>query len=208
MSIEMFCPKWYYLGTVSDDKQKEIRDLFDEFLSNDENFTAPEHWHCNVSTTIYNDSNLDAPWSELLDCLREQINQFLEETQPTKDIELIPQEAWANKYKQRDFQEYHDHSVPNCNLSMVYFYKEPSEVLFRFYDNEDARYKHSGLKEVLSIPSSTSITPKAKQGDVIIFPSHYPHYVVPNREDAERITLSANFLVTPQQPAQDAPQSP
>ena len=97
----MFCPKWYYLGTVSDDKQKEIQDLFDDFLSNDENFTAPEHWHCNVSTTIYNDSNLDAPWSELLDCLREQINQFLEETQPTKDIELIPQEAWANKYKQR-----------------------------------------------------------------------------------------------------------
>ena len=96
MSIEMFCPKWYYLGTVSDDKQKEIQDLFDEFLSNDENFTAPEHWHCNVSTTIYNDSNLDAPWSELLDCLREQINQFLEETQPTKDIELIFQRGQTN----------------------------------------------------------------------------------------------------------------
>lgn len=208
MTIEMFCPKWYYTGAVSEDNQIKIRELFGEFLSNDENFSDPDGWNCNVSTTMYNDANLDAPWSEFLNCIKSVINDFLEETQPMKDIEVVPQEAWANRYKKGQFQEYHEHAAPNCNVSMVYFYEEPDETLFRFYDNDDSKYKSSGLKDVLSIPSGTSIIPKVKQGDVMLFPSFYPHYVCPNNSDSERITFSANFLVTPQQPAQGSPQSP
>ena len=88
---------------------------------------------------------------------------------------------------------------------MVYFYKEFDETLFRFYNNEDSKYKSCGLKEVLSIPSSNTIVPKVAQGDIIIFPSFYPHYVCPNPYHEERITFSANFLVTPQEPAQGSP---
>ena len=49
--------------------------------------------------------------------------------------------------------------------------------------------------------------PDVKQGDVIIFPSHYLHLVSPHRGTKTRITISANFnLVPAQQLAQDAGQ--
>ena len=201
----MFCPQWYYTGTVSEENQQRIAELFDDFVSNDDNFSESPDWNCPSLTTIHNEANGQAPWSEWLECIRDHIDSFLEETQPTKDIQIIPQEAWANKYKAGHFQEYHDHAVANCNISMVYFYKEFDETLFRFYNNEDSKYKSSGLKEVLSIPSSNTVTPKVTQGDIIIFPSFYPHYVCPNPYHEERITFSANFLVTVQQPAQGSP---
>ena len=39
--------------------------------------------------------------------------------------------------------------------------------------------------------------PKVSQGDVLFFPSHYPHLVSPHRGTRERITFSANFKVIP-----------
>ena len=57
MSIEMFCPQWYYLGTVSDEKQTSIKDLFAEFLSIEDNFTQPNEWNCTVKSSYNNPRN-------------------------------------------------------------------------------------------------------------------------------------------------------
>ena len=48
------------------------------------------------------------------------IDDAIEKLKPTTDIEIIPQDAWANKYDTGHFQEYHTHEVPYCNLSIVY----------------------------------------------------------------------------------------
>jgi len=208
MSIEMFCPQWYYIGTVSDEKQTSIKDLFAEFLSIEDNFTQPDDWKCTVKSSYNNPRNSAAPWTEFVALISDQISEFMNDMSPITNVSLIPQEAWVNKYPKGGFQEYHDHSVHNCNLSMVYFFTEFDDTVFRFYNNEDSKYKSSGLKQVFTIPSANAIIPKAHQGDVMIFPSFYPHYVCPNGNDEERITFSANFLVTPQEPAQGSPQTP
>lgn len=205
MTIEMFCPKWYYVGTVSEENQQKIKDLFKEFLSNDENFSDIDGWNCTVLSSYQNPNNSSAPWTEFLDCIREPIDEFMKQMSPTVDIELIPQEAWTNKYRKGHFQECHDHCMPFCNLSMVYFYKEFENPTFRFYMDDHSHYKASGLSNVLTIPSNYSVIPKVKQGDIIIFPSHYTHYVCANKNNEERITITANFYVTPQQVAQGSP---
>jgi hypothetical protein len=104
-------------------------------------------------------------------------------------------------------QEYHTHSLPNCNLSMCYLYDVPEgDPLFRFIYNGHDNYKRSGLTEAFDMPIQTRIVPKATKGDLIIFPSHYPHFVAPNPSDAPRITFSGNLYVVPNNKAsQDTP---
>ena len=193
----MYCPKWYYTGTVSEENQIKIKELFEEFLSNDENFATPNNWNCTARSTYEQKSNYSAPWQEFLDLIKDNINEFMEEVHPQIDVEIQPHEAWANRYSKGEYQEYHTHSSPMCNISMVYFYKENENTHFRLCDNDHEPYRISGLSEYLSIPSGSTLAPKVGQGSILIFPSHYGHYVTPNDQDAERITFSANFLVMP-----------
>ena len=50
---------------------------------------------------------------------------------------------------------------------------------------------------MFDIPTAATITPTVQQGDIIIFPAHYPHLVSPNKSEFERIPFSANFDVVP-----------
>ena len=70
-------------------------------------------------------------------------------------------------------------------------------TIVKFYNSQYPQYKASGLDDAFELPTAPTITPKAKQGDVIIFPAHYPHMVSPNKGDSVRITLSANLFVMP-----------
>jgi len=116
--------------------------------------------------------------------------------------------AWVNKYNPGDSQETHDHCDPTNNLSMVYFHtlNDDDGCVFKFVNNEHGHLTSQGLG-VLNTPSQPMTVPDVKQGDVIIFPSHYLHLVSPHRGTKTRITISANFnLVPAQQLAQDAGQ--
>ena len=199
MSVEMFAPAWYYVGDVNEEYQKRIEDLFKPFISNDDNFSDAVGWNCNVQTSFQHANNGSAPWTQWLECLRPQVDEFMDELQPLCDIEIIPQEAWVNKYHKGDHQEYHDHAVPQCNLSMVYFHTlTPGEMSnFKFYNNSHSLYKSCGLVDVFNLPTGFAIEPKIRQGSLVIFPSFYPHYVTPNNSDHERVTLSGNFWVVP-----------
>lgn len=142
---------------------------------------------------------MELAWNDWLECLRLSIDDALDKLKPTVDVEVIPQDAWANKYNKGHFQEYHTHEVPYCNLSMVYMYDIPDndDVGFRFWYDDHSKYKKSGLAHIFDLPCSPVIIPKVKQGDIMIFPSHYAHYVSPNKSDKPRITFSGNLFVVP-----------
>ena len=86
---------------------------------------------------------INLPWNQWLDCIRDSIDDAIEKLKPTTDIEIIPQDAWANKYDTGHFQEYHTHEVPYCNLSIVYLYDIPddNDVGFRFWYDDHSKYK-------------------------------------------------------------------
>ena len=198
MTIEMFCPKWYYHSTLSEETQKEIKTLFDSQVYDDIIYTESP-WDCNCLTTFQSKSNANLPWNQWLDCIRDSIDDAIEKLKPTTDIEIIPQDAWANKYDTGHFQEYHTHEVPYCNFSIVYLYDIPddNDVGFRFWYDDHSKYKKAGLVHIFELPCSPVITPKVKQGDILLFPSHYAHYVAPNKNDKPRITFSGNLFVVP-----------
>lgn len=197
-TIEMFCPQWYYHSTISNEYQEQIKRLFDSQVYDDSIYTASP-WDCDCLTTFQSESNMKLPWNDWLECIRLDIDDAIDKLKPKIDIEVIPQDAWANKYNRGHFQEYHTHEVPFCNLSMVYFYDIPDneDVGFRFWYDSHSKYKKSGLAQAFDMPVFPRVIPKVKQGDFMIFPSHYAHMVAPNRNDKPRITFSGNLYVVP-----------
>ena len=200
MTIKMFCPKWYYLGTVPTKNQKRIRSIFSDFISDDSNYLTPSGWQCNVLSTYSHDNNPNAPWDEFANEIEPCMIEFLKEMYPKKEPLMSPTEAWVNKYKKGGFQENHDHVLsPNhehfCNLSFIYFY-QVNDSNFEFYNREYSEYIKSGLDDVFRVSVERFTSPQVKTGDVIIFPSTHEHRVTRNMSDDERITISMNFCVT------------
>ena len=208
MTLQVFCPKWYFQTRLSDEAIEQTKELFDEFLNNNDHFHQPPSWSCNVQSSWQKMDESDGPWTEWLNILKPVWNEFMDEVGVMQNVEIAPNNAWANKYNPGDSQETHDHCTPSSNLSMVYFHtlNDDDGCVFKFVNTEHGHLTSQGLN-VLNTPSQPMTVPDVKQGDVIIFPSHYLHLVSPHRGTKTRITISANFnLVPAQKPAQDAGQ--
>ena len=199
MTVEMFCPRWYYKGKLPMDNIEKIKHYFSEFLDLEKNFINPDHINGELMTSYGLPTNETAPWETWLELIKPCLTEMVDDLKPKRDIEIIPQEAWVNRYQKGHYQEYHCHSVQHCTLAAVYFYKlEGGCTTFKFYNNQHSQYKASGLDDNFDIPTDSTVSPVVQEGDIIIFPAHYPHLVSPNKSDVERVTISANFNVVPQ----------
>ena len=198
--IEVFSPKWYYINKLEEEKQNKVSELFKDFIDDDSNFKQPPAWNCNIQCSYQHENNSKAPWDAWLEIVRPQFDNFIEEVGCLQDIEILPQEAWVNKYLPGDSQEYHNHCTPNTNISMVYFHtvNEDDNCKFKFHNGEHGEYQLTGLSDLIKIPNTQYTEPKIEQGSIIFFPSFYPHLVSPHRGTKQRITFAANFYIVPQ----------
>lgn len=199
MTLQVFCPKWYFQTKLSTLLIQETRDLFDVFLNEDSHFHSPPMWNCNVQSTWQRKPEGDGPWSEWMGTIKPVFDEFIDNVGAQGKIEITPQNAWANRYNPGDSQEVHDHCTPTSNLSMVYFHtlNDDDKCSFMFYNTEHAAYQMQGLSDTLSTPTQQTTTPAVEEGTIIIFPSHYHHLVSPHRGTKTRITFSLNFQVYP-----------
>lgn len=199
MTLQVFCPKWYFQTRLSDEAIEQTKELFDEFLNNDDHFHQPPNWSCNVQSSWQKMDESDGPWTEWLNILQPVWNEFMDEVGVMQNVEIAPNNAWANKYDPGDSQETHDHCTPSSNLSMVYFHtvNDDDGAEFAFYNVEHAAYQMQGLSDTVKSPTQQTTVPKVVEGDVIIFPSHYHHLVSPHRGTKTRITFSLNFQIRP-----------
>ena len=209
MTLQIFCPKWYFQSSLTDDAIKQTNELFDEFVKNDENFHQPPMWNCNVQSSWERTPESKGPWTEWVNIIKPVWNEFLETVGARCNIEVVPQNAWVNRYDPGDSQEMHDHCTPSSNLSMVYFHtlNDDDGCEFMFYNTEHAAYQMQGLSDTLQSPTQPTTKPSVRSGDILIFPSHYHHLVSPHRGTKTRITFSLNFQVYPvpdYQPAQSS----
>lgn len=196
--LTAFAPSWYYRNHLNDDDQKKTMDMLGDFIEDDNNFHNPDNWLGNVGTSLNHPNNEGGPWRKWFPILEPIFRDFFDNIPLKKGYEPVFQECWANKYSKGYFQEYHNHAASHCNLSAVYYYKLDEEHTqnFRFYNNNHSAYRASGLDEAVSLPSFEVYKPKLSEGDIIIFPAHYPHLVAPNTSDGLRITIAMNLLVT------------
>ena len=75
---------------------------------------------------------------------------------------------------------------------MVYFHRCDGSQ-FHFFDSSWTEYRSSGLDYIMNVPGDEVTQLEIEQGDIIMFPTNYPHFVSPNMREELRITFAGNF---------------
>ena len=199
MTVQVFSPIWFFHARLSEEDQQETKEMFSDFLNNEDNFQQPKGWSCNIRTSWMHENNTKELWNGWLKNLKPTMDRFVAEVGTKCDVDIIMDNSWANKYDIGNYQEVHDHSDSmRTNISMVYFYEiDEDDVGFRFYNKEHSTIRLLGIDEVLNTPDEQLTIPKVKKGDVLMFPSHYLHLVTPYKGTNTRITFSSNFTIRP-----------
>ena len=199
MTVQVFSPKWFFHDRLSEEDQQETKEMFSDFLNNEDNFQQPKGWSCNIRTSWMHENNTKELWNGWLKNLKPTMDRFVAEVGTKCDVDIIMDNSWANKYDIGNYQEVHDHSDSmRTNISKVYFYEiDEDDVGFRFYNKEHSTIRLLGIDEVLNTPDEQLTIPKVKKGDVLMFPSNYLHLVTPYKGTNTRITFSANFTIRP-----------
>ena len=101
---------------------------------------------------------------------------------------------WINVNKYKDFNISHAH--PNCSISGVFYIKCPKESGNIVFENSNANIMSSVWesdtdKYTLNTSSKWNITPQ--ENLLLLFPAYLNHYVRPNMNKEERISLSFNI---------------
>lgn len=127
--------------------------------------------------------------------LTESIRRYWRGFDPQED--KILWEAWANVNGRGAFNAPHNHS--DFHLSGVYYVATPETSgrsgVIEFLNPGGAVSSFLPFGKLLTRPQHR-IAPKA--GQLLVFPSFLRHWVYPNQDDAVRISIAFNALVTAQ----------
>lgn len=182
----------YYIGTLQ--SHLELVEAFKEYVESDDYFHKPTDWDATVDTSFGHPRNSELPWQLFMkDVATNHLGAMMQNFHPK--VELATKfQCWANRYRKGQYQETHNHAVPDSHFSCNYIHKAPEGSGRLVFVNAVHDYwSASGLTEILDIPYSRKASPELKEGDVVIFPSFLEHFVTPNLTDEPRITFSANF---------------
>tara|TARA_B100000575_G_scaffold56282_1_gene42334 strand:- start:7861 stop:8481 length:621 start_codon:yes stop_codon:yes gene_type:complete len=191
--IKHFNPKWYFQDRLTEIDQQKVEDMFADIYNDGDGFGIPKDWQrlCRVTST---DRKTDGNpiWEDFLNIIAPYQEKFLSEIETYWDSELVCDNVWVNKYTEGDFQEVHNHCHPDYNIAMVYFHRCDGSQ-FHFFDSSWTEYRSSGLDYIMNVPGDEVSQLEVEQGDIIMFPTNYPHFVSPNMREELRITFAGNF---------------
>lgn len=110
------------------------------------------------------------------------------------DVELV--DVWRNVYRKGCFQEIHDH-IEDCDFSSVLFMDDPHKDFGKFYFyNRNITELSSSWRKIL-FPSGHNKIIEPQRGDILFFPSHMLHGVIPHKSHKTRTTITFNFKFVP-----------
>ena len=120
-----------------------------------------------------------------------------------RPIDLLIASAWVNVNPPGSWNAPHNH-LP-CEWSGVFYVEVPACA------GDDTNINQAGELALINpvqtsryAGSSASVTIRAQEGLIVLFPSHLLHMVTPNMSTSERISIAFNYVVRPsrQQPAE------
>ena len=124
--------------------------------------------------------------------LFKKINANVKEVEKKLSLskELRLHNLWYNVNGLGSFNRPHDH--PNCVVSGVYYISIPKDSGSIIFFNEDVGKFYTLIDSYNEYNSSTwKIDPE--ENKCILFPSYLKHYVEPNLNKKERISISFNY---------------
>lgn len=187
-------PKFYYHGEVESHaylKQLFLAELREAQLS------QPSEWNCTLQSSFESNTNdTDFSWDVFKRAIEPNLTEMHEELGGKHQASIKMLESWINVYMKGDSQEVHTHcGGSNPTFSCAYFMQYDPKVDAKFIFYDPSQEKHLGNFSG-HYPCLNTWFPDVKEGDIIIFPSYIQHQVDVQREQSERITISANFKTT------------
>ena len=102
-------------------------------------------------------------------------------------------EGWANINPPHGYNQMHTHDT--FDLSGVYFVKIPqtSSEASGALQFLNPSYRYGPYSKLFHAMNPPKFTFRPKEGTLLVFPATMPHWVLPNDEDEDRITLAFNL---------------
>lgn len=142
-----------------------------------------DNWFCDVNTEYFEQSHKHGKYFNLItQAIYPAVDKLFEELPLTQPEESIVTHIWYNRYEHGNFQEVHRHLEYGVSLSGIYLLELQEE-------NRTVFFSHTASGSSL-FPAEKRLV-EAKEGDIIIFPSHLLHYVLPC--ERRRTTVAFNI---------------
>jgi len=140
-------------------------------------------WLCDVNTEFFSDDNKHIKYinlivDEIYPALDKMFNEINLKAPKTSNVTSI----WYNHYNISQGQEVHSHVGDGSVISGIYLLNLEEENKTVFYS--------STANHVLC--KATKTTENITEGNIILFPSHLLHYVLPCEK--ERTTIAFNII--------------
>lgn len=148
-------------------------------------------WLCNTYNTLGTYDLLeDSAFTALVEKVTQHVDEYVR--LHGSDYKYKCNAAWANVYKNKDYQEFHVHA--GNTISAVYYIEAP-------VGSGDIVWKSPVEPDMLPIKGITTYNELSyktcyyspKPGDLIIFRAYLSHMVKQGTNDAERISIAFNF---------------
>ena len=153
--------------------KKFLQDNIDTVENSYRLFPSRNRWDCNVHT-VYEEDTDDPKINYQF--LR---NKYMEASAEFARIQGISHifigDVWYNYYKKSQYQEAHTH---HSKWTAVHYVK------FNRFKHPPTKFTDHNIKP-----------PRVKQGDLLIFPGHYEHYVEECQWNEPRLTIA--FGISP-----------
>ena len=195
--IEEWFPTKIYYADIDDSVEKNAKlekhayDIFKKYKNE-----INSDWNCDTFNTLNKNYKLGNSNDDFIEKFIKEISQHVFKyaesygLSPTKHL-LTCDQFWFNIAKKGNYQEYHQH--PNSHFSIVYYVKSNLNSGNTIFKN------HSSLFDSYSLPSTSNnfnyCTYEPKEGRLLIFRSNLLHMVEKNKNEEDRISISANFTI-------------
>lgn len=141
------------------------------------------NWLCDVNTEYFAQENKHAKYIDLItQAVYPAVDHLFSELPLKQPKSSVVSHIWYNRYKRGDYQEVHRHLEYGVSLSGIYFLELQEE-------NKTVFFSHTASGASL-FPAEKRLV-EAKEGDIVLFPSHLLHYVLPCEQT--RTTVAFNI---------------
>jgi len=105
-------------------------------------------------------------------------------------------QGWVNVNPQHAYNQIHTHD--EYDLSGVYYVKvpEPSHKESGALQFLNPSYRGGPYSELFKAMNPSTFTVTPREGTMLIFPSAMPHWVLPNDENEDRISIAFNLRIS------------
>jgi hypothetical protein len=141
------------------------------------------NWMCEVNTEYFSQESKHTKYIDLItQAVYPAVDRLFSDLPLKQPKASTVTHIWYNRYGQRDYQEVHRHLEYGVSLSGIYLLELKEE-------NKTVFFSHAASGSSL-FPAEKRLV-EAKEGDIVLFPAHLLHYVLPCEQT--RTTVAFNI---------------